>query len=134
MGIFGKKNTDAAVDEKQASTEVKKAKTAKKSQDKNAVVSFAGAYGVVEEPIVTEKSHMLATQGQYVFRVANDATKARVKKVITDLYKVDVQDVRLLNVKPKRRTVKYDRGYQKQYKKAIVTIAKGQHIAVFEGV
>jgi large subunit ribosomal protein L23 len=125
MGIFGKKE-----DNKEVST--KKVGTKKTSKDD--VISTVGAYNTIVTPIVTEKSHAMAANHKYTFRVAKDTTKIIVKKVIQDMYKVTVEDVNMIVVKPKRRTVKYDRGYQKLYKKAIVTVREGDHISVFEGV
>jgi large subunit ribosomal protein L23 len=137
MGIFGKKTTDTEettqdVAQTKADAQQKVTKKQPKKEVKD-TASTADAYGVVVAPIITEKTHSLAAIGQYTFRVDRSTEKKQVKKVIEDMYKVDVRDVRMVVVKPKRRTVKYDRGYQKAYKKAIVTVGKGQHIAVFEG-
>jgi large subunit ribosomal protein L23 len=136
MGIFGKTKEDqidadaqAVVPAKKSSE--KKGKTAKKD---DVHVSVALAYNVIVGPVITEKAHALSTKGQYVFRVNTDADKKQVKDVVEKMYNVTVEDVRMIVVKPKRRTVKYDRGYQKKFKKAVVTVKSGQSIAVFQGV
>lgn len=133
MGIFSKK-----VEEKEAvaySTDgAADAPTKKKAAKKTAastVTATAQVYGVVEAPIVTEKSHRLSSNRQYVFRVATDAKARAVKTAIAQAYGVTVVAVRMIVVKPKRRTMKYDRGYQKKYKKAVVTLAEGQTIDIF---
>ncbi len=137
MGIFGKKE-----DNKEESTKdavEKKAKTSKKVSKKEKVTkteiaSTTGAYNTIIAPIVTEKSHAMISESKNTFRVTKDSTKAVVKKVVEDMYGVTVENVNIIIVKPKRRTVKYDRGYQKLYKKAIVTLKSGDHISAFEGV
>lgn len=134
MGIFGTKKEDEVKQEKA----VEEKKTAKKSSAKKDVknaelTSIAAAHDINISPIITEKTHGLAASGKYTFRVAKSATKSQVKSVVEEMYKVSVLDVNVVVVKPKRRTVKYDRGYQSLYKKAVVTVKKGDHIAVFEG-
>ncbi len=137
MGIFGtKKEDDAQKDAVQdAKDAVKKEKsTTKKRTAKNAEISaVASAHAINIVPIITEKSHGLAAEGKYTFRVAKNATKKQVKSVVEEMYGVHVENVHVVVVKPKRRTVKYNRGYQKLYKKAVVSVKKGDHIAVFEG-
>lgn len=137
MGIFGKKKEEQGQDTHEqkdvvATSSEKKVKKTKKTEE--TYDSFAGAYNVIVGPVITEKAHALSEKGQYVFRVHADAQKRQVKSVVEKMYGVVVMDVRMILVKPKRRTVKYDRGYQKKYKKAVVTLKKGQSIAVFQGV
>lgn len=136
MGIFGKKNEEQNDDATKSAAEVAPLvkKGSKKAQKEDEQVSVALAYNVIEGPIITEKTHTLSTKGQYVFRVNTAADKKQVKDVIEKMYSVAVEDVRMILVKPKRRTVKYDRGYQKKFKKAVVTVKEGQSIAVFQGV
>jgi large subunit ribosomal protein L23 len=140
MGIFSSKKEESTKDhDAQVGAEAEKnvaPKSEKRSTKKvvDDVASIAQAYGVIVAPIVTEKSHKMATMSKFAFRVAKSATKKQVKNIVEKMYEVTVKDVHMVVVKPKRRTVKYDRGYQKLYKKAIVTVAKGQHIAVFESV
>lgn len=135
MGIFGKKKEELQQDANVAegSVEKKSTKSTKRPVKKtDEVVSVSAAYGVIGLPVVTEKSHKLASTNKYMFHVAKDATKKQVKTVVEQMYKVTVEQVHMIVVKPKRRTVKYDRGYQKLCKKAIVTVKNGQHIAIFE--
>jgi len=142
MGIFSKKASEEAegkdvdVAEKTAVKKESAKKQSKKNDSKkqNNVASTAGAYNTIIAPIITEKSHEIVAKHKYTFRVAKTATKAIVKKVVEDMYGVTVENVNIIVVKPKRRIVKQDRGYQKLYKKAIVTVSEGDHIAVFEGM
>jgi large subunit ribosomal protein L23 len=95
-------------------------------------------YDVLRRPIVTEKSNYLNSDlHQYVFEVAPDANKNMVKSAVETLFDVDVVRVNIVNV-PARRTRRarsrrllIRRG---SYKKAIVTLAAGDTIDVFEGV
>jgi large subunit ribosomal protein L23 len=139
MGIFSKKKEDnKEVDAKKAPAKKDVKKDTKKAKAKKKVVadvqSTKEAYGVLVSPIITEKSHAAAQDNKYTFRVEKTATKQQIKKVIEEMYGVSVESINTVVVKPKRRTVKYDRGYQKLYKKAIVTLKKGDTIAIFEGV
>jgi len=95
-------------------------------------------YDVLRRPIVTEKSSFQSGKlQQYVFEVAPEASRAQIKEAIQILFDVDVERVNVLNLPAKRtrrqrnRRVVVRRG---EYKKAIVTLAPGQTIDVFEGV
>lgn len=127
MGLFSKKKTEDKV-EKQTQDKVVK----KESKDVNSLVS--GGYGVIIRPIVTEKSHVMSQSGKYMFEVSFNANKSNVKEAVEEMYKVNVDKVNVSIVSNKKRTIKYDRGYQKKYKKAIVTLKEGQSITAFEGV
>ena len=95
-------------------------------------------YDVIRKPVVTEKSNFLSGKlNQYVFEVANDATKALVKEAIETIFDVDVLKVNVINVPAKRTRRWRSRRVMVRrsgYKKAIVTIAEGQSIPIFEGV
>jgi large subunit ribosomal protein L23 len=89
---------------------------------------------VVLAPIVSEKSYALIEDGKYSFRVHPDAHKTQIRQAIEELFGVRVVDVKVVKVppKPKRRGV--FRGTRPGFKKAIVKVAEGQTIPVFEGV
>lgn len=95
-------------------------------------------YEVLRRPLVTEKSRrQFKALNQYAFEVTPDATKTLVKDAVELLFKVNVVNVRIINIPgkrtrrmPTRRTVIRKPGY----KKAIVTLAEGQTIEFFEGV
>ena len=138
MGIFGRKTEEKEVAKKQDADKQKVTETKTSKKDKKEKVqdytSTISAFGVIVAPIVTEKSHAMAKDHKYTFRVEKTATKKDVKKAVEETYGVSVIDVNIVVVKPKRRTVKYDRGYQKLFKKAIVTVGASDKIAIFEGV
>ena len=95
-------------------------------------------YDVLIRPIVTEKSaFQSAALGQYVFEVANSATKAQIKEAVEVLFDVAVIRVNVVNIPPKRsRRLRNRRLLIRKpgYKKAVVTLAPGDTIDVFEGV
>ncbi len=92
------------------------------------------AYSVIVKPLVTEKLAALGGANKYGFVVVKDASKTAIKHAVESLYKVTVKDVNVLNVQG--RVVRFGRsaGKRSDFKKAIVTVAKGQTIAVHEGV
>ena len=84
---------------------------------------------VVLAPVVSEKSTRVADKNrQYVFRVADDATKPEVKAAIELLFKTKVQDVTVSNVKGKEKRVGRFVGRRRNWKKAYVRLAAGQEI------
>lgn len=95
-------------------------------------------YDVLRRPLITEKSNYLnSEQHQYVFEVASDATKTLIREAVQTLFDVNVLRVNVINVPLKRtRRLRNRRMSTRRsgYKKAIVTLAAGDSIAVFEGV
>lgn len=83
---------------------------------------------LIKQPWVTEKSTLLNESGKYVFVVKKSATKNEVKKAVKELYRVDAENVNIVN-RPDR--VKRFRGREvtlSGFKKAIVTLKEGQKI------
>lgn len=95
-------------------------------------------YDVLRRPLVTEKSNYLnGSLHQYVFEVTSNATKNMIKDAVETLFDVNVLRVNVLNVPAKRtRRVRSRRLMVRRsgYKKAIVVLAPGDTISVFEGV
>ncbi len=95
-------------------------------------------YTVIRRPIVTEKSNYQSSNlGQYAFEVDRKATKAQVREAIELLFNVSVERVNLMVMPAKRSRRGRSRRVlvrRPSYKKAIVTLAEGQTIDVFEGV
>ncbi|UCC87612.1 MAG: 50S ribosomal protein L23 [Anaerolineales bacterium] len=92
-------------------------------------------YQVVRRPVITEKSNIATAYNQYTFEVARQANKTQIREAVEHIFKVDVVEVRVINMGPKygrwgRRRVKRSPAW----KKAIVTIAPDQRIELFEGV
>jgi large subunit ribosomal protein L23 len=85
---------------------------------------------VLLAPVVSEKATLVADKNrQYVFRVADDATKPEIKAAIELMYpKIKVEAVTVLNVKGKERRFGRTIGRKRSWKKAYVRLAEGQEI------
>jgi len=95
-------------------------------------------YDVLRRQLVTEKSaYQTRKMNQYSFEVSGDATRTQVKDAIESMYDVTVENVNIINVAAKRgRRAKSRRLLVRKsgFKKAIVTLASGQTLPMFEGV
>ncbi len=89
---------------------------------------------VLRRPLVTEKSTSLASQNKYVFEVTRDATKARIKEAVQTAFKVKVVGVNIIVVPGERKRTGRKESIAPPWKKAIVTLAPGSKIEIFEGV
>lgn len=161
MALFGSKKTqddkkktspDASAKEsvKKAKKVVKKESVAKKdsgsmkdlySEGTKTVVKggkakakFSPLNNLLIKPLVTEKATTLSANGKYVFIVANSANKISVAKALESVYGVKAVSVNIVNMKGKAVTRGKIKGKRKDFKKAIVTLAKGETIAIYEGV
>jgi len=95
-------------------------------------------YDVLIRPLVTEKtSYQSSSLNQYSFVVANKATKTMVKDAVETLFDVNVVRVNIINAPAKRgRRARSRRLLVRRpgYKKAIITLAEGETLEIFEGV
>jgi large subunit ribosomal protein L23 len=94
-------------------------------------------YKVIIRPIDTEKTRYQASElRQYTFEVDRLANKIEVKRAVEAIYDVDVVSVNLMNVPAKvsRRRGRRRIMRHSPWKKAVVTVAEGQRLEVFEGV
>jgi large subunit ribosomal protein L23 len=93
---------------------------------------------VLRRPLVTEKSsRQSGTLNRYAFEVASDATRTMVKDAVETMFDVSVAKVNILNTPAKRgRRARSRRLLVRKsgFKKAIVTLAEGQTLEIFEGV
>ncbi|MBQ4497988.1 MAG: 50S ribosomal protein L23 [Spirochaetaceae bacterium] len=89
---------------------------------------------ILIEPVMTEKATLLREQGKYVFKVHPDASKIEIKEAVRRLFNVKVVDCTVMNVDGKVKRVRYRPGKTSSWKKAIVKLAPGESIKVFEGV
>lgn len=83
---------------------------------------------LIKKPWVTEKSTALNEAGKYVFIVKPSATKNEVKKAIQELYRVHPLRVNIIRRLAKKKRFRNVKGSQSGYKKAIVTLPKGEKI------
>ena len=85
-------------------------------------------------PHVTEKAAIIGeSSNQYVFQVATDATKPEIKKAVETLFEVEVEAVRVTNVKGKVKRTGQRIGRRKDWKKAYVRVKDGQTIDFMGG-
>lgn len=91
-------------------------------------------FSVIRRPIITEKSTELAGGGKYVFEVDPRANKLQIKEAVEIGFNVVVRGVNTMNVRGKRRRFGRHAGQEPGWKKAIVTLADGYQIKLFEGV
>ena len=91
-------------------------------------------YDKILSPIVTEKSTNLSEQNKIVFKVPYKADKKNLKTSIENIFKVNVTKINIIN---KKSRIKITRGKKikvKGYKKAIITLKKGQNIDLTTGI
>ena len=95
-------------------------------------------YDILRRPLVTEKSNYQSGKlKQFTFEVSDEATRTMVKDAVETLYDVKVVRVNVVNVAAKRgRRAKSRRLLVRKpgFKKAIITLAEGQTLPMFEGV
>ena len=88
----------------------------------------------IRNPIITEKATILSEQNKTVFKVHSNANKKTIKKNIEKLFKVSVIKVNIINRKAKFKIKQGKKSFKTGYKKAIVTLKKGQSIDLTTGI
>jgi large subunit ribosomal protein L23 len=92
-------------------------------------------HDVIVRPLVTEKSHdQLDRLGAYTFVVAKDANKIEIARAVEKQFNVKVTDVRTMRYAGKAKRMGKHQGRRASWKKAVVTLAQGDSIELFEGV
>ena len=132
----GQEKKELTIAEIQSRGEEKSVKDGSKKSVKALVIKddTKDAYRVLIKPMVTEKGTYLASQNKYLFEVARSANKISIKKAIKALYGVTPQSINVVSLTGKKVRYGKSKGRTKDRKKAIVTLAKGQSIEVYEGV
>ncbi len=88
---------------------------------------------IIIAPVLSEKSNELREQGKYTFKIHPDATKIQVKDAVRRLFDVKVQSCTVINVRGKVKRLRNRPGRTSSYRKAVVRLAPGNTIKVFEG-
>ncbi len=89
---------------------------------------------IIKKPLVTERSTSQRTlENKYTFKVARNVSKIQIGKAIERLFNVKVLKVHTMTVKGKKRRMGRYEGIRPDWKKAIVTLKKGDTIKSFEG-
>ena len=91
-------------------------------------------YDKILSPLVTEKSTNLSDQNKIIFKVPNKTNKINLKKNIEKIFKVNVTKINIINKQPRKKIVKGKKVKVMGYKKAIITLKKGQNIDLTTGI
>jgi len=90
---------------------------------------------VVLRPMITEKATRLGGQNKYMFEVRREANKVQIKEAVEKGFDVKVMDVNVMVMKGKPRRIRGNRiKHRPNWKKAVVTLAAGENIELFEGI
>jgi large subunit ribosomal protein L23 len=91
-------------------------------------------YDKIVSPMVTEKSSNLSEQNKIVFKVAAGANKINLKKNIEKIFKVNVTKINIINKKNRTKITRGKKVKVSGFKKAIITLKKGQSIDLTTGI
>ncbi len=91
-------------------------------------------YQVIKRPLVTEKTTLAKEANKYHFEVDRRANKIEIGQAVEKLFKVKVVNVRTMNMAGKKKRVGRVMGRKRDWKKAIVTLAPGSSIEIFQKV
>jgi large subunit ribosomal protein L23 len=86
------------------------------------------ARSIIIRPIISERSYDMIEQNRYTFEVAKEAHKIEIAAAVEEIFGVKVVKVNTMNVSGKKKRVRYQPGYTRSWKKAIVTLAEGDSI------
>ena len=91
-------------------------------------------YDTILSPVVTEKSTNLSEQNKIIFKVSNKLNKTILKKNIEKIFKVNVIKVNIINKQPRKKITRGRKIKVSGFKKAIITLKKGQNIDLTTGI
>ena len=91
-------------------------------------------YDKIVSPMVTEKSTNLSEQNKIVFKVPTDANKTNLKKNIEKIFKVNVTKINIINKQNRTKVTRGKKVRVSGFKKAIITLKKGQSIDLTTGI
>lgn len=89
---------------------------------------------IILRPVVTEKSTGLMGENKYTFEVALKANKHQIRDAVEKIFNVRVESVRTMRQRGKLRRQGRTEGRRPDWKKAIVTLAEGDRIEIYEGL
>lgn len=93
---------------------------------------MSGPRGVIIRPVVSEKSYSLIDENSYTFIVHQDATKPQIREAVEEIWGVRVVSVNTINRKGKQTRTRFVKGQRPSSKRAIVKLAVGDSIELFE--
>ncbi len=131
MKLFGRKTKEG----KDAKTVAPVKAVSKSAETKPVVVNLSmGSHRILIKPLVSEKATMANALNKYVFVVSRSANKVEIKKAVKEIYGVMPQAVNIINKMGKYTFLRGRLGKTKDFKKAIVTLKKGDSIKIYEGI
>jgi large subunit ribosomal protein L23 len=93
------------------------------------------SYEILKRPVITEKSTIQKeANNQLAFEVDRRANKVEIRRAVEQIFSVRVMDVRTIQMKGKAKRFGRTLGTRRSWKKAMVTLAQGEHVEFFEGV
>jgi len=87
-------------------------------------------HDIIKKMIRTEKGSEMLTQNKYLFEVSKRANKIEIRNAVEDIYKVKVDAVNVMNIRGKKKRVRFREGMTSSWKKAIVTLKPDNRIEV----
>ena len=87
---------------------------------------------ILKSALISEKSFAAASNGKFTFIVDKSASKDSVKQIVAELFKVEVLEVNMIAMKGKVKKTRKGTGKRSDFKKAILTLKKGDKIDLFE--
>ena len=93
----------------------------------------AGILSVIKRPLVTDKNTVHMATNVYAFEVKSEATKTDIAKAVEKAFRVNVEEVRTMNCRGRKRRMGRYVSRVPHFKKALVRLAEGQKIKIFEG-
>ena len=91
-------------------------------------------YDTIVSPLITEKSTNLSSLNKIVFKVIDSANKKNLKKNVEKIFKVNVTKINIINKKTLIKSTRGKKVKKKGFKKAIITLKKGQNIDLTTGI
>lgn len=92
-------------------------------------------HDVIRRPLLSEKGNLLnETENKVLMEVARNANKIEIKQAVEKIFKVNVASVHTVNVHGKKKRLGRHEGRARSWKKAIVTIKRGEKLDFLEGV
>lgn len=143
MGLLDKWTKKTTKEQLKAAAKKPEVKVEKKTDAEAEVVSAktkksgkitGNNHKVLVRPIISEKAAIAESIGVYTFAVRVEATKVQVKKAVKEIYGIQPQKIRMINVEGKNMRFGRNFGKRSDWKKAVVTLEKGQSINIHEGV
>jgi len=90
---------------------------------------------ILIKPVITENSMLkMEENNTYTFKVAKNANKVEIKTAIEEIFNVKVDNVNTMNMRGKKRRLGRNEGITASWKKALVKLAEGDSIEIFEGL